>query len=116
MRVGLKKLGSLGLALMGLYVFPRAQGLPLLVTRFLTYACTLRFNLDLYSLRALGLGQDLEDPEVIRAHFWMAAWVTFILALMNVGSVALMLRPPGPGLPDLLKLNFTPPRGLHVGP
>lgn len=91
--IGLKKILSLALGILVYTIMPRIQGVSLILARFLTYAATLRICLDLNSVRALGLGLDLEDPEVIRDHFYLAALVTLIIFLMNSGALAQILNP-----------------------
>lgn len=92
-KVGLKTLYRLALGSLVYLIMPRVQGFPIILARFFTYAALLRICLDLNSLRALGLGFSLEDPEIIRDHFYLAALVTLIILLMNSGALALLFEP-----------------------
>lgn len=107
-RAGLKILLRLFLFSLGYTFFPRIQALPLILARFLTYACTLRICLEFNSLRALGLGVDLEDPKFIRDSFYLAALVVFFIFLFNAGGVLWIIS--NPGLDDFRDpgLNFNP--------
>ena len=94
-KIGLKILFRISLAsCLGQYIPGiswRISGPLEILARFITYASLLQVIVGIHHLRALALGLSLEDPEHVRATFYLALMATLQILIMNLGSLSLIL-------------------------